>query len=153
MKLRVSIGSDHAGFALKSEIIGLLNELGCEVVDCGCFSPERVDYPDYAAIVARDVQAEKVDRGILICGTGIGMAITANKFKGVRAASLVDEYSLLMARKHNDLNVLCLGSRVVGMGTAALLVESFLKTEYEGGRHAERLEKLTELEEVLCSNS
>lgn len=153
MKLRVSIGSDHAGFALKSEIIGLLNELGCEVADCGCFSPERVDYPDYAAIVARDVQAEKVDRGILICGTGIGMAITANKFKGVRAASLVDEYSLLMARKHNDLNVLCLGSRVVGMGTAALLVESFLKTEYEGGRHAERLEKLTELEEVLCSNS
>lgn len=153
MKLRVSIGSDHAGFALKSEIIGLLNELGCEVADCGCFSPERVDYPDYAAIVARDVQAEKVDCGILICGTGIGMAITANKFKGVRAASLVDEYSLLMARKHNDLNVLCLGSRVVGMGTAALLVESFLKTEYEGGRHAERLEKLTELEEVLCSNS
>ena len=134
MKTKISIGSDHAGFALKTELIPLLKELDCEVADCGCFSAEQVDYPDYAALVARDVQAEKSRYGILICGTGIGMAITANKHKGIRAASLTDEYSLLMARKHNNLNVLCLGARVIGSGTARLLVETFLQTEFEGSR-------------------
>lgn len=153
MKFKIAIGSDHAGFDLKREIIRLLEELGCAVHDCGCFSVERVDYPDYAALVARDVQTGKADRGILVCGTGIGMAITANKYRGIRAASVVDEYSLIMARKHNDLNLLCLGSRVIGPGTAALLVETFLETEFESARHAERLRKIEELEKLLCTNS
>lgn len=153
MKFRIAIGCDHAGFELKSEVMRILEEFDCQVLDRGCFSAERVDYPDYAALVAHEVQSGKADRGILVCGTGIGMAITANKYKGVRAASVIDEYSLLMARKHNDLNVLCLGARVIGGGTAALLVETFLETEFEAARHSERLKKLEELENLLCTNS
>lgn len=146
MKTKISIAADHAGFHLKTEIVAVLNTLGCDVTDHGCHSAERVDYPDYATQVADDIRTKKSTYGILICGTGIGMAITANKIKGVRAASVVDEYSLLMARKHNDLNVLCLGSRVIGSGTATLLVETFLKTEFEGERHQDRLNKISILE-------
>jgi ribose 5-phosphate isomerase B len=139
---KIAIASDHAGLHLKMDIVTLLKSLGYEPIDHGCHTSESVDYPDYAALVARDVQSGKTPRGILICGTGIGMAITANKFSGVRAASLVDEYSTLMARKHNNLNVLCLGSRVIGTGTAALIVETFLKTPFEAGRHEKRVEKM-----------
>lgn len=149
-KTRISLGADHAGFVLKKEIKTLLEKLGCDVLDRGAHNGDRVDYPDYAAVVAKDVQDGNANYGIICCGTGIGMAITANKFRGIRAASIVDEYSLLMARKHNDLNVLCLGSRVIGGGTAMLLVETFLKTDFEGERHQERLDKITELENLLC---
>ena len=139
---KIAIASDHAGFHLKTEIITVLKNLGYEPVDHGCHGTESVDYPDYAALVAADVQKGNVEKGILICGTGVGMAITANRFSGVRAASLVDEYSTIMARKHNNLNVLCLGSRVIGAGTATLIVETFLCTAFEGGRHEKRVEKI-----------
>lgn len=151
MTMTIALGADHAGFVLKTEIGELLQTLGYEILDCGCYAQERVDYPDYAALVSKNVQSEKARFGILVCGTGIGMAMTANKFKGIRAASIADEYSVLMARKHNNLNVLCLGGRVIGSGTAALLVETFLKTGFEGGRHAERLGKIADLEDMLCS--
>lgn len=142
---KIAIANDHAGLHLKRDIVTLLKSLGYEPIDHGCHTAENVDYPDYAALVAHDVQEGKTSRGILICGTGVGMAITANKFPGVRAASLVDEYSTLMARKHNNLNVLCLGSRVIGTGTAALIVETFLQTPFEGGRHEKRVEKIEAL--------
>ncbi len=139
---KISIANDHTGLVLKQEIVEVLKKMGHEVADHGCYSALSVDYPDFAKLVARDVQGKTCDFGILICGTGIGMAITANKFKGVRAASLTDVYSTLMARKHNDLNVLCLGSRVLGAGLAALIVETFLATEFEGGRHVARVGKI-----------
>lgn len=147
---KVTIGADHAGFHLKQEIIKLLSELGYQVLDRGCDSTERVDYPDFASLVATDVQKNQAQFGILVCGTGVGMAVTANKFKGIRAANLVDQYSAIMARKHNDLNMLCLGGRVLGVGTAMLLVETFLTTEFEGDRHQQRLNKIGEIEKSNC---
>lgn len=147
MKTTVAIGADHAGFALKQEVILFLKKLNHDVIDHGCHNSDRVDYPDFAAAVVQDVQKGTATRGILICGTGIGMAITANKFKGIRAASVVDAYSVLMTRKHNDLNVLCLGARVIGLGTAEMLIETFLKTEFEGARHQARLDKITAWEQ------
>lgn len=143
---KVAFGCDHAGFVLKKEVLKVVQDLGFEVIDHGCHSPERVDYPDFARLVAQDVQKGKVSSGILICGTGIGMAIAANKFKGVRAASLADVFSAKMARQHNDLNVLCLGGRVMGVGVAQLITETFFKTKFEGGRHQERLEKILAIE-------
>lgn len=148
--IKVAIGADHAGFHLKQEIIKLLGELGYTILDRGCDSTERVNYPDFASLVATDVQKNQARFGILICGTGVGMAITSNKFKGIRAANLVDQYSTIMARKHNDLNVLCLGGRVLGTGTAMLLVETFLATPFEGDRHQERLNKIAEIEKSSC---
>lgn len=139
---KISIANDHAGLYLKNEIVELLKKLGHTVTDHGCHTDASVDYPDFAKLVAHDVASGKADRGILICGTGIGMAITANKIKGIRAASLTDIYSTLMARKHNDLNVCCLGARVLGEGMAAVIVETFLNTEFEGGRHAGRVNKM-----------
>lgn len=146
MKTKIVLGADHAGYHMKEDIKKLVESMGYIVMDHGCHSLDKVDYPDYAALVAQDVSAGRATYGILICGTGIGMAITANRFRNVRAASVVDEYSLLMTRKHNDLNVLCLGSRVIGPGTAALLVETFLKTEFEGERHQARLDKIKKWE-------
>lgn len=140
--MRIAVACDHGGIGLKPTVLAVLQKHGCEVVDHGCHDTASVDYPDYAAKVAQDVSSGKADRGILICGTGIGMAITAGKFKGVRAAAITDAYSMLMTRKHNDLNVLCLGGRVVGAGLAEHLVEIFLTTDFEGGRHAARLAKI-----------
>lgn len=145
--LKIAMASDHAGYKLKTYVAELLRKLGHEVMDHGSHDETRVDYPDYAVLVARDVAAGNCDYGILICGTGIGMAMTANKIKGVRAATLVDEYSTIMARKHNDANVLCMGGRVLGPGLAALITETFLTTEFEGNRHAARIEKIRKLEE------
>jgi ribose 5-phosphate isomerase B len=139
---KIAIACDHAGVALKLEVIAYLKALGHEAVDHGANEGERVDYPDYAKLVAADVAEQKADRGILICGTGIGMALTACKFKGIRAASVIDIYSTEMTRKHNDLNVLCLGARVVGAGLALRIVDAFLHTEFEGGRHLKRVEKI-----------
>lgn len=143
---RITIACDHAGFELKRSIIKYFQLLGYGVTDHGCDGTEAVDYPDYAAKVARDVSEGKFAHGVLICGTGIGMAISANKFKGVRATSVTDIFSLEMARRHNDVNVLCFGGRVVGLGLAQKLVDAFLGTEFEGGRHARRVEKIKEIE-------
>lgn len=143
---KIAIACDHAGYVLKGQIMTHLEAHGYDLKDHGCFTEDSVDYPDYAAPVANDVQQGQADYGILICGTGIGMAITANKFRGIRAASLTDVPSTEMSRKHNDLNVLCLGSRVLGADKALLLVDTFLTTRFEGGRHANRVKKMMAFE-------
>lgn len=140
--MKIALGSDHGGVVLKDTVLTVLKKHGCEIVDHGCFDTTVVDYPDFAAKVAQDVSTGVAERGILLCGTGVGMAITACKFKGVRAAALTDVFSAQMARRHNDLNVLCLGGRVIGAGLAEVLVETFLATAFEGGRHAARVAKI-----------
>lgn len=146
---KISLACDHGGFLLKEEVLSLLKELDYEVIDHGCHSFDSVDYPDYAQNVAQDIQNNKAPVGILICGSGIGMAITANKFKGIRAAALTDVYSTEMTRKHNDLNILCLGARVVGSGLAKKIIQTFLQTEFEGDRHTRRLNKIKKIEGSL----
>lgn len=141
---KISIGCDHAGLSLKAFVVDVVKSMGYEILDRGVSAPDRVDYPDYAAKVAEDVQSGEASGGILLCGSGIGMALTANRFSGVRAASITDVYSAHMARAHNNLNVLCLGSRVLGEGPAKMIVEAFLKTDFEGGRHEERVKKIHE---------
>ncbi len=145
--MRVAIGSDHRGFAVKTKIIELLNRLNQEVVDAGPQSSASVDYPDIAAIVGSQVSAGTVDRGILICGTGIGMCIAANKFPGVRAAPCHDDLTAEMSRRHNDLNVLCLSADMLGEKLIDRMVEIWLKTDFEGGRHARRVEKIADMEQ------
>ena len=144
--MRIAVGSDHRGFAVKSKLIDLLKRLNHEVVDAGPGSSESVDYPDIASLVASQVSDGEVDRGILICGTGIGMCIAANKFPGVRAAPCHDDLTAEMSRRHNDLNVLCLSADMLGEKLIDRMVEIWLKTEFEGGRHARRVEKITEME-------
>ena len=144
--MRIAIGSDHRGYEIKSKIISLLESGGHTVEDVGAESDQSVDYPDYAAMVGEKVSTAEVDRGILICGTGIGMAITANKFTGVRAASCHDELTAEMSRRHNDLNILCLSADMLGEKLVDRMVEVWLKTDFEGGRHARRVEKISNLE-------
>ena len=144
--MRIAIGSDHRGFAVKTKVIELLHRLNQEVVDAGPHSNESVDYPDISSIVARQVSQRTVDRGILICGTGIGMCIAANKFSGVRAAPCHDDLTAEMSRRHNDLNVLCLSADMLGEKLIDRMVEIWLKTNFEGGRHARRVEKIIEME-------
>jgi ribose 5-phosphate isomerase B len=140
--MRIAIGADHAGFNLKDHLRARLAEAGHELVDCGTHSADSVDYPDYAALVARAVAGGSAERGILVCGSGIGMAIAANRFAGVRAAACVDLYSAELSRRHNDANVLALGSRIVAAPLAEAIAERFLATPFEGGRHARRVAKL-----------
>ena len=140
--MRIAIGSDHAGFALKQTIIGLLSELGHSCEDFGCYSNNSVDYPDIGKPVAEAVSQGKFDRGILICATGIGMCIVANKVHGIRAAVCHDTFSARRAREHNDVNVLCLGEWVIGQGLMREVVTTFLSAEFVGGRHARRVEKI-----------
>jgi len=144
--MRIAIGSDHRGFAVKSKVIELLKRLNQEVVDAGPHSSEIVDYPDIASVVAGQVSSGAVERGILICGTGIGMSIVANKFPGVRAAPCHDDLTAEMSRRHNDLNVLCLSADMLGERLIDRMVEIWLKTDFEGGRHARRVEKITDVE-------
>lgn len=144
--MKISIGSDHRGFAAKAKLVDVMRQLGHEVVDEGTNDSQAVDYPDFAAVVSDKVSKKEADRGILICGTGIGMAITANKFPGVRAATCDDEVTAEMCRRHNDVNVLCLPGDMLGERRIDRLVEIWLKTEFEGGRHARRLEKISEIE-------
>lgn len=147
-KLRVAIGSDHAGYPLKEEVANALRDNGYDVEDLGTYSLESVDYPDIAVAVATEVAAGRFDRGILICGTGIGMTITANKVKGIRAGAVSDTYSARMARAHNNANVLGMGGRVVGPGLAHDIAKAFLDTEFEGGsRHERRVNKINALDE------
>lgn len=144
--MRVAVGSDHGGFRLKQEIIRILEEERVEFRDFGTFSPESCDYPDIALTVAEAVAGEEYHRGIIICGTGIGVAIVANKVPGIRAAPCHDTFSARMAREHNDTNILTLGERVIGPGLAAEIVRVWLKAEFAGGRHKRRVEKIAAIE-------
>lgn len=149
--MRLAIGSDHGGFRLKQEIIKVLREEGVEFCDFGTFSPESCDYPDIAVAVAEAVSRKEFNYGIIICGTGIGVAITANKVPGVRAALCHDTFSARMAREHNDANILTLGERVIGPGLAADIVRMWLKSEFAGGRHSRRVEKIAAIEQARTS--
>ncbi len=144
--MRIAVGSDHAGFHLKEKIKQFLIEKGHEVIDYGTTSESSTHYPLFAKNVALAVQKREADRGILVCGTGIGMSITANKFKGVRAALCLNEYMARMSRLHNDANVLCLGDRILGEDLALTIVDVWLNTPFEGGRHAKRVELIGEIE-------
>ena len=136
---KIAIACDHGGYELKLEIIKKLVELGCEYEDFGCDSTESVDYPIYAEKVCTALDNKSCELGILVCGTGIGMSMAANKHKGIRAACCADTFSARMTRLHNDANVLCLGGRVVGAGLACDMVELFVTTEFMGGRHEKRI--------------
>jgi ribose 5-phosphate isomerase B len=151
--MKVAIASDHRGYHLKEKVISVLKAKGHEVIDEGPESDASVDYPDFAALVAKKVSSGAADRGILICGTGIGMAISANKFPGIRAAACVDEVTAELSRRHNDLNVLCLSGDLLSSRVVERLVEIWMKTEFEGGRHARRVEKIRDLEREKLSGS
>lgn len=144
--MRIAIGADHGGYELKRQIAGFLIAQGYQVQDFGTHSLESVDYPDFAALVARAVAAGECERGILICGAGVGMSLAANKVRGIRAALCTDCYMARMAREHNDAQILCLGGRVLGMGLALDIVQVFLGSEFVGGRHARRVDKISALE-------
>ena len=151
MKLKLVIGSDHGGFILKGEVRKHLEECGYEVVDVGTFSEESCDYPDIARAACAKIQSGECDKGILMCGTGIGISISANKCRGIRAACCSDTFSAKYTALHNDANVLCFGGRVVGPGLAIELVDAFLGHEFEGGRHQIRVNKIMELEKEQSS--
>lgn len=144
--MRISIGSDHRGVHVKSKLLSCLAAAGHEAVDYGTHNDCSVDYPDFATLVCDDVAAGKSDRGILICGTGIGMAIAANKFRGVRAANCYDEVMAEICRLHNDVNVLCLPGDFLGDRPVDDMVNIWLSTEFAGGRHARRIEKVQSIE-------
>jgi ribose 5-phosphate isomerase B len=150
--LRIAIGADHGGYLLKEEIKKVILELGHEVEDFGCQCLDSVDYPDYAQPVAEKVAAGEFDRGILICGTGIGMSIAANKVRGIRCALVHDLFSAKATREHNDSNVLAMGARIIGPGVATEIVKIWLSTPFEGGRHVNRINKITAIESKYVSN-
>jgi len=144
--MKIAVASDHRGYVVKGKILALIAELGHEALDMGTDSSESVDYPDYGAKVAEAISSGAVDRGILICGTGMGMCITANKFAGVRACTCHDDLTAEMSRRHNDANVLCLSADLLGDRLVNRMVEIWLKTHFEAGRHARRVEKITRIE-------
>ena len=144
--MKIAIGSDHGGFKLKSEIIKHLEAKGIELKDFGTYSEESCDYPDIALAVGEKVSNKEFDFGILICGTGIGISIAANKVKGVRAALCSDTFSAHATREHNNANILALGERVVGPGLALDIVDTFLNAEFQGDRHIRRIDKITDIE-------
>jgi ribose 5-phosphate isomerase B len=144
--VRVALGADHGGIHLKEEIKRILDSLQIPYEDFGCHCETSVDYPDFAIPVAQKVAGGEFDRGILICGTGIGMSITANKIPGIRCALVHDVFSAKATREHNDSNILSMGERVVGSGLAGEIVKAWLQTDYEGGRHQRRLDKIQEVE-------
>ncbi|MBI5562341.1 MAG: ribose 5-phosphate isomerase B [Deltaproteobacteria bacterium] len=143
---RLAIASDHAGRELKEDLKAYLKEIGVEAVDMGVDNDASVDYPDYGSPVAERVSKGEVAKGVLICGTGIGMSILANKYRGVRAALVSDVYTARMSREHNDANILVIGGRIVGKGLAREIIKTWLETKFEGGRHQRRLDKITEVE-------
>ena len=147
--MRIAIGCDHAGVALKNEITPILEELNIELVDYGTKDEESVDYPDFGEKVSMAVSKEDVDRGILICGTGIGMSIVANKFPNVRAALCSEDYSAKMSRLHNNSNLLVLPGRMIDADTAKNIVKMWFQTDFEGGRHQRRLDKIKAIEEIV----
>ncbi len=150
--MKIAIGSDHGGFELKETVKPLLKELGHEVEDVGCYSQDSVDYPQEAKKVVALIKEGKVQRGILICGTGIGMSIAANRTPGIRATLCHELFTAEMSRRHNDSNVLCMGGRVIGPGLALEMVKVWLSTPFEGGRHTRRLCQIDSKEDE-CSSS
>lgn len=149
--MRIALGSDHRGVHIKARLIQSLTANAFEIIDEGTFNESSVDYPDFAEAVARRVSDGEADRGILICGTGIGMAITANKFIGVRAAPCYDEVMVEMSRRHNDVNVLCLPGDLIGDRSIDDMVLRWLQTDFDGGRHADRLAKIHRIEKCNCT--
>ncbi len=146
--MKIAIGCDHAGFALKDTVVKQVQQLGHEVLDCGTFSPDSVDYPDFAQKVAAAVSSGQAARGILICGSGVGVCVAANKFKGIRASICHDAYTAKQAVEHDALNVLCLGARIIGPASAEELVTQFLSASFsQEQRHVRRLNKVLALEE------
>ncbi len=146
---KLAIASDHAGFELKETIIAFLHGKGVELEDFGPVNSDRVDYPDYGVSIAKAVQKKKVDMGILICGTGVGMSIVVNRFPGIRGTLCSDLYTTKMCREHNDSNILIMGGRVIGKGLAEEIVKVWLETPFEGGRHQKRLDKIEEIDRKL----
>jgi RpiB/LacA/LacB family sugar-phosphate isomerase len=144
--MKIAIGADHAGFALKDQVRDALREAGHEVVDVGTNSAESTDYPDYAGAVARDVVSGAADRGILVCSTGVGMSIAANKVDGIRAAIAFNPDEVRLTRAHNDANIITIGARYTNSQVANEMVRVFLETPFDGGRHARRIGKIAELE-------
>jgi ribose 5-phosphate isomerase B len=149
--MRIAIGADHRGFAVRSKVVEAVRRLGHEAIDVGTFSPDAVDYPDIAADVAQRVGRGEADRGILVCGTGLGMCIAANKVLGVRAAPCHDDITAEMSRRHNDSNVLCLSADLLGERLIDHMIEIWLNTPFEGGRHARRVDKITALERQIAA--
>lgn len=147
--MKIALGCDHAGFGLKEEILSLLQTLNVEVVDCGTNSTTSVDYPDFGEKVSVLVSSGKIERGMLICGTGLGMSMVANKFPNVRASLCNDLFTAKMSRLHNDANVLVLGGRVIGKDLAYEIVKTWVSTPFEGDRHLKRLNKIKKIEESL----
>ena len=147
--MKIALGSDHAGFELKEDLRDYLAELKIDALDLGVYSQEAVDYPEVAGEVAGKVSRGKVEKGLLICGAGIGMSIAANRFPGVRAALCHDSFTARVSREHNNANILVLGGRLIGKGLAREILEVWLETEFQGGRHQRRLDKITALEEKL----
>jgi ribose 5-phosphate isomerase B len=147
--MKIGIGCDHAGLELKNEIIKLLGGLGIDCIDYGTNTPESVDYPDFGEKVSEAVSSGKMERGVLICGTGIGMSIVANKFPCIRASLCNDLFTAQMSRRHNDANVLVLGGRIVGKDLAKEIVKTWVNTPFDGERHASRLKKITLIENRL----
>lgn len=145
--MKIALGCDHGGYELKQHIIQVLKRLGHEVEDFGCFSKDSCDYPDFGAAAAKAVAEGKCDRGIVVCTTGIGISIAANKVKGIRCAHCADCLQAEMTRRHNDANMMAIGAGFTGPNMAERMVEVFLSTEFEGGRHARRVEKIMALEE------
>ena len=144
--MKIAMGSDHAGFALKEQVKQHMKEMGCEVEDLGTYDEKSCHYPIYAQKVAMEVVSGRAGQGILICGTGAGMAIAANKIKGIRAVTVSDCFTARAVRMHNDANVLCMGARVIGSGLACLIAQLFVETEFEGGRHQTRLDMIADIE-------
>ncbi len=140
--MKISVGADHAGYQLKAELVERLQKQGHEVTDHGTNGAGSVDYPDFAAAVCRDVASGKSERGLLVCGTGQGMAMTANRYREIRAAVCADTFSARATRAHNNANILCLGARVVGPGLAGEILDAFMSSEFEGGRHQKRIDKI-----------
>ncbi|MBN1839088.1 MAG: ribose 5-phosphate isomerase B [Campylobacterales bacterium] len=140
--MKFFIATDHAGIAIKPDVIAMLQHLGHDVIDLGPFNDERVDYPDFAHRLCIEVLKHEETQGILICGSGIGMSLSANKHVGIRAALCHDAYTAQMARAHNDANVLCFGQRIVGLGVIESMIDAWCNTSFEGGRHAQRVSKI-----------
>lgn len=144
--MKIAMGSDHGGIHLKNHLKAFLEDKGYEIVDCGTYTEESCDYPDFAEKVCLAVTGGEAAKGILVCGTGIGISMAANKCKGIRAALVADVFSAKMAAEHNNANVICMGERTTGAGLAEMMVDTFLNTEFAGGRHQRRIDKIMALE-------
>ncbi len=147
INMKIGIGNDHVAVEMKKEITEYVKTLGHEVINFGTDSPERTDYPVYGEAVAGAVVSGEVDKGILICGTGVGISLAANKVKGIRAVVCSEPYSAKLSRQHNNTNILAFGSGVIGIGTAKMIVDEWLKAEFEAGRHQGRIDMITAIEE------